>query len=426
MMILRPHDVGSCFIMLGQGCLVFAVSNTISLARSAKVNICCKVLWMGAQAVYNLYWHPLSKFPGPRVFAASRLPYVFASFRGRLAIRCLQMHDTYGPIVRTAPNEVSFIDPSAWKTIYDRKNRHKTPFDKNYDSFSETRSQIRNSMYLKPDEEHAKMRKVLSHAFSPEALRDHEPLLQRHVQELLQGLERDRKTRNGAVDLEKWFTWVAFDMIGDTCFGEPFNCVLESTHRRWPSMLSRVRRLIVVASGLKGIVSSLPMLQSLPQVPLLRRVFLRNAASGLAFNLDKVKSRINSGKTRSDVITSIVQHNREKRALEDDEVLANLSLFILAGTEIVPTLLCAVIYFLTQNPQAFKILKREIRTNSNQNNGLEVHNFTTMPYLSACIEEAMRLMPPVPEGLPRVTPSGGELICGNWIPGGVRNSAHYS
>ena len=31
----------------------------------------------------------------------------------------------------------------------------------------------------------------------------------------------------------------------------------------------------------------------------------------------------------------------------------------------------------------------------------------------------MRLVPPVPEGLPRVTPPEGEYICGQWVPGEV-------
>lgn len=45
-----------------------------------------------------------------------------------------------------------------------------------------------------------------------------------------------------------------------------------------------------------------------------------------------------------------------------------------------------------------------------------------MNYLTACIDKALRLVPPVPEGLPRVTPPEGESICGLWVSGGVRPS----
>lgn len=42
-----------------------------------------------------------------------------------------------------------------------------------------------------------------------------------------------------------------------------------------------------------------------------------------------------------------------------------------------------------------------------------------LPYLWAVIMEVTRLYPSVPGGLPRVTPKGGEVIGGQFIPGGV-------
>jgi cytochrome P450 len=45
-----------------------------------------------------------------------------------------------------------------------------------------------------------------------------------------------------------------------------------------------------------------------------------------------------------------------------------------------------------------------------------------MPYLWSVIMEATRLYPAVPGGLPRVTPKGGEVIAGQFIPEGVSDS----
>ena len=113
---------------------------------------------------------------------------------------------------------------------------------------------------------------------------------------------------------------------------------------------------------------------------------------------------------------------QEKEALDNSGIMANAALFILAGTETVATLLCAVVYLLTQSPVALDRLTRAIRDAIQDESQLTLHNLSKMTYLTACINEALRLVPPVPEGLPRVTPQEGESICGCWVPGGVRSS----
>ena len=350
------------------------------------------------------------------------MPYVFASFSGRLAVRLHELHNKYGSVVRTAPNELSFIDPAAWITIYGRKNRHQTPFRKNYDSFNETRSQIRRSLYLANDEEHARARKILNQAFSPEALRTQEPLLQSHVQELISRLDDECSEECRTIDLERWYTWVAFDIVGDTSFGEPFNCVLEPSHRAWPLMLSRARKVITGLSGLKSIAPSWSSFRWLPRGSLLQRTVLQGVVNRLSFDLDKVRSRIALKTRRGDVLSSIIQHNDEKGSLDDTEIMANASLFILAGTETVATLLSAVTYLLTQNPAALSKVTKEIRGKFRDESLLTIQNLSRTTYLTACIEEALRIVPPVPEGLPRVTPQEGEWICGHWVPGGVSST----
>ena len=69
-------------------------------------------------ALLNLTKHPLSCFPGPHLWACSRVPYVLSLQNGTLPIKIKALHDIYGPVVRVAPNELSFITPEAWKDIY--------------------------------------------------------------------------------------------------------------------------------------------------------------------------------------------------------------------------------------------------------------------------------------------------------------------
>jgi hypothetical protein len=80
-----------------------------------------------------VYFHPLSKFPGPKLWAASRLPFIYCLITGQLIHREKQFHEKYGDFFRLAPDEVSFANEEAWNDIYAFRPGHKrTLRDKAY------------------------------------------------------------------------------------------------------------------------------------------------------------------------------------------------------------------------------------------------------------------------------------------------------
>lgn len=64
----------------------------------------------------------MRRFPGPTLWAASRLPWCWYQFHGRLNHQLLKLHVQYGHVVRVAPNELSFTSDTAWKTIYGQRS----------------------------------------------------------------------------------------------------------------------------------------------------------------------------------------------------------------------------------------------------------------------------------------------------------------
>ncbi|MCJ1453592.1 hypothetical protein MMC28_003939, partial [Mycoblastus sanguinarius] len=334
---------------------------------------------------------------------------------GKLAIKTHTLHEKYGPVVRTAPNELSFTDSSAWKTIYGQQKGRYTPFRKNYDTFNEINNQIgTNSVFLAGDEDHTRMRKVLDHAFSPQALHDQEPQMKGHAKSLLHGLDNALSRNEGVVDLNQWYTWAAFDIVTDATFNDSFHCLQKPTFRDWPLQLTKTWKLIVLVSGLK---------QTLPWLSLVRCVIptslLQKQVDRLDMVLERVRKRMCQNSDRKDFMHHIKRHNDIKTGLSEAEIISNTSLLAFAGTETVATLLPALTYMLIQSPKATKRLVDELRSSFSDENSISSERVSHINYLTACIKEGLRLFPPTPEGLPRVVPPQGAMISGQWVPGGT-------
>jgi len=159
------------------------------------------ILYCTSTIVYNLYFSPLSKFPGSWIYTSTRLPRVWLYITGREPWVIADMHKRYGPIVRVAPNELSFIDEAAWKDIYGIKNNN--PKDETQYPFS---PETKKSLILANDEDHHMQRKMFLPAFSARALRDQNDLLSGYVVELVRVLDEKRKTCE-SVDLVKYYNF---------------------------------------------------------------------------------------------------------------------------------------------------------------------------------------------------------------------------
>ena len=73
-------------------------------------------------------------------------------------------------------------------------------------------------------------------------------------------------------------------------------------------------------------------------------------------------------------------------------------------------------YLLCTNPDALRKLAAEIRGAFKSEDEINFSSVSTLPYLLACLDEALRMYPPVPIGLPRVVPEGGAMIAGHYVP----------
>lgn len=96
--------------------------------------VCLGLLYV----VYErLVLSPLSKVPGPAIAATTRLVLMYYEFTRRRRRWIHALHKKYGPIVRIAPDEISFATWDAAKEIYvsEGSGYDKTLFYKLFDNY---------------------------------------------------------------------------------------------------------------------------------------------------------------------------------------------------------------------------------------------------------------------------------------------------
>lgn len=76
------------------------------------------VVYYLATSIYSVFFGPLSRYPGPKIFAWTRIALARKRMVGLDAETLTAFHAKYGPVVRTAPDELSFATTQAWQDIY--------------------------------------------------------------------------------------------------------------------------------------------------------------------------------------------------------------------------------------------------------------------------------------------------------------------
>jgi cytochrome P450 len=157
--------------------------------------------------IYRIYFHPLSRFPGPKFWIVTRLTFVQSMLRGNNIRDVSRIHEKYGDIVRIAPNELSFARIGAWNDIFSHRPGHKE-FHRNPIWWSRPPGQPSSFITASPVD-HARMRRILAHAFSEKALREQEPILQKYVSLMVHRLREKAHSRHSGVvvNIVDWYRY---------------------------------------------------------------------------------------------------------------------------------------------------------------------------------------------------------------------------
>ncbi|KAL8985648.1 MAG: hypothetical protein Q9177_004379 [Variospora cf. flavescens] len=386
----------------------------VSFQKAFGVAVAVVTLYVLGYLFYNVFFHPLRKFPGPMLWAASRVPWCYYQYQGRLHHRLLQLHIQYGHTVRVAPTELSYTHEAAWKTIYGHR-KDEMGKDPIFRLHTPTGAQ---NILVAGRETHTRQRRLLAHAFSESALREQEPILQLYAHKLLARLSGE--CHAGPLDMVAWLTYASFDLIGHMSFGENFGCLDTGDYAPFVQAITAMASELTFTQMWKywGFMS-------------IRHFFTPKGLVGqrgkhIGTAMQTVQRRITNGSEHRDFLHYILSANDDK-GMSPQEINVNAFSLSIAGSESTATALSGAVFLLLTHDSVYQKLVEEIRSAHAEVMDITLASTHKLEYLDAVITETLRMYPPVAITLPRLVPAagGGEVIAHQFVPSGTTVGVHH-
>ncbi|KAL4984893.1 cytochrome P450 [Aspergillus falconensis] len=372
---------------------------------------------------------PLSSLPGPRLTKWTDLLLKYYTVTGQRPRYVHALHQKYGPVVRISPSIVDISDIPACRDIH----RIASPFLKAPFYKMLVRKDGESIFSTTDPEYHRRHRRLLSSPLSDTNLRTVEPLVKGRIQLAISRIREEALSPRGVADIYKWFFFMTTDIIGELSFGDSFRMLEIGKKNQYVSDLETVAMI-------GGIRANFPWIISLGQVlPL--SIFKEVVASTdrileyATQSVERYKRHLamNPDEPKPTLFTKLYDASlvKEKEGpgecLSDREIRNDAQSFIVAGSDTTANTLTYLVWSVLKDRSIQERLVEEldalvktldIEQGVSEEELSDVH-LRELPYMNQVINEALRLYPAVPSGLPRVVPEKGSTLAGYWIPGGA-------
>ncbi|GIC91338.1 uncharacterized protein Aud_007781 [Aspergillus udagawae] len=362
----------------------------------------------------------LSHVPGPFIAKFTNLQRVWWVKSGRAHEYHRQMHERYGKLVRFGPNMVSISDPGAMSIVYpNRPGFQKRPYS--------PKSGVLPAVFNTQDETlHRQLRKPIASLYSMTSIVGSEPLVDQTLEILFRQLDLRFGATGRSLDLAEWLQFFAFDVMGMLSFSKRHGFLEQGRD---------------VRGILGGIWAFMKTVAPVGQIPWFDPVWNKNPiialfkqTTGLAvlgvvdrFVAERQMSSSQHGaegkREKRDMLSKFLEIQAKDPKIPAWAPKAWTFSNMLAGSDTTATALTAVMYNLLNCRTSMDTLAREL-SNAQRKGRLSRpypswHEVRELPYLDACIMEALRLHPPFCLPFERVVPEGGVTVCGTYLAAGT-------
>ncbi|KAI0169851.1 cytochrome P450 [Hypoxylon sp. FL1284] len=396
------------------------------------VNLSFAVPLFASTLTYRVFEHALKEFPGPRLAAVSKLWHFYYVFTKQNHLLLDDIHRKYGNFVRTGPQELTVFHPD----VLDAISRHGTSCVKApvYDMLHPMISL--NSIRSKA--EYGPRRKRWDEAFALNNNNPHIPDKEKSVHHFASLLiDRLRSSVNSPVNVTTWFYHFSFDFMIEISFGRSLDLTKsltpETPIHEAPALISQgvaMLRYFSPAPWLGRICVS-----AAPFIPVISQEWnraLQWAAEMCDMRLERGKDQGDDIDGPSDAFSRFILASRRNRdgdvkddTLERRSLYGDASAIVAAGSHTTAAVLTLLTYELARSPKLQTTAREEISQVMSPGTpgdieptkqGVSNPAWDRFPFLNGCINETLRLYPPIPTGGVRQTVDKPIVVGGTVIP----------
>ncbi|KAI0908038.1 cytochrome P450 [Ustulina deusta] len=153
---------------------------------------------------YNIFFHPLRKYPGPKLWAATQFPGLRTFIAGDLPKKTLELHNKYGPVVRTGPNELSFNSAEYWEAVMG----HRKSVEPENMKAAYAAAHDPHSIVFASRDDHSRIRRMLSQGFSTSSMLEKQPIIRGYVDKLIKQLHERCQNGEAKINTGELHTWI--------------------------------------------------------------------------------------------------------------------------------------------------------------------------------------------------------------------------
>ncbi|KAJ2460066.1 hypothetical protein GGF42_001081 [Coemansia sp. RSA 2424] len=369
-------------------------------------------------AVYQLYLSPYRRIPSRLLYRLSPLPSRLDALLGRLADACERDYYALGDIYLTGPGIVIISHPDDCRAVL---STHRFLKNKYYQAFA----LIEDNIYTTQSPELANLRRrQLKHTFSHAYLDRLEPvILKSGVTALMRRWDRLLAcSADGViVQYETEFARLAIDVIVVLGYGQNLD-TMGTTYAQIAKWVHDYNVLSMANLVLPLACTQWPFTLLVESLLQSKNDFVASISAAAATRRDHLQNLGNGEQRPTDILQALLDgEDPESLAkMTATQVVAENIAIIVASTDIVAQTLTWTVCYLMLYPEAYRKATGEVRRIFPRSKLVTYADAKTrLPYIEACVYEAMRIRAATGVFLPRIVPKGGATFQGHFLPEGT-------